>query len=125
MILSKTILKVADNTGAKYVRCLRILKTISCSGKKKYATVGDLILVSIRVCLGNKKVKKGNVFIAVVVRVAKTIKQDFGMLFLNENAVVLLNKKQLPLGTRVFGPISREIRRHKMTKILALAPIIV
>jgi large subunit ribosomal protein L14 len=119
------MLKVADNTGAKYVRCLRILKTVSSSGKKSYATVGDLVLVSIRVCLGNKKVKKGNVFVAVVVRVAKVIKQDFGMLFLNENAVVLLNKKLLPLGTRIFGPISREIRRHKMTKILALAPLVI
>lgn len=125
MIFAKTMVRVSDNTGAKYARCIRVLKTLSASGKKKYAVVGDLILVSVRVCLGNKKVRKGNVFNAIVVRACKLIKQDFGFLFLSENAVVLLNKKMLPVGTRVFGPISREVRRYKMSKIMSLAPILV
>ncbi len=124
MIFSKTILTVADNSGAKYVKCLRILETKSTKGKKKFGIVGDIILVSVRVCKTQKKVKKGNVFKAILVRTVRKIKNESGWVYFKDNAVVLLNKKMLPLGTRIFGPISRNIRFRKMTKILALASII-
>lgn len=124
MIFPKTFLKAADNSGAKYVKCLRILETKSSRGKKRYAGVGDIILVSIRICEAQKKVKKGNVFKAIVVRTVRKIKREFGWLFLSDNAVVLLNKKMLPLGTRVFGPIARDIRLKKMTKILISASLV-
>jgi large subunit ribosomal protein L14 len=125
MIFPKTILKSADNSGAKYVKCLRILETKSSKGKKKFAIVGDIILISVRICESKKKVKKGNVFKAIIVRTLRKIKREYGWLFFNDNAVVLLNKKMLPLGTRIFGPISRDIRFRKMTKILSGASIIV
>ncbi len=124
MIFSKTVLTVADNSGAKYVKCLRILETKSTKGKKKFGVVGDIILVSVRVCKTQKKVKKGNVFKAILVRTVKKIKNETGWVYFKDNAVVLLNKKMLPLGTRIFGPISRNIRFRKMTKILAQASII-
>ncbi len=124
MIFSKTILAVADNSGAKYVKCLRVLETKSTRGKKKFGVVGDIILVSVRVCKTQKKVKKGNVFKAILVRTVKKIKNESGWVYFKDNAVVLLNKKMLPLGTRIFGPISRNIRFRKMTKILAQASII-
>lgn len=124
MIFAKTILKTADNSGAKYVKCLRILETKSSRGKKRYATVGDIILVSVRICESQKKVKKGNVFKAIVVRTIRQVKREMGWLFFNDNAVVLLNKKMLPLGTRVFGPIARDIKLKKMTKILLNASLI-
>lgn len=124
MIFAKTILKSADNSGAKYVKCLRILETKSSRGKKRYAKVGDIILVSVRVCESQKKIKKGNVFKAIVVRSIRKVKREMGWLFFNDNAVVLLNKKMLPLGTRVFGPIARDIRLKKMTKILISASLI-
>jgi len=124
MILAKTILKTADNSGAKYVKCLRILETKSSRGKKRFGLVGDIVLVSIRVCKSQKKVKKGNVFKAIIVRTIRKIKRESGWLFFNDNAVVLLNKKMLPLGTRIFGPIGRDIKLKKMTKILAGASLI-
>ena len=124
MIFPKTILKIADNSGAKYVKCLRILETKSSRGKKRFGIVGDIILVSIRLCKSQKKVKKGNVFKAIIVRTVRKIRRESGWVFFNDNAVVLLNKKMLPLGTRIFGPISRDIRFKKMNKILAGASLI-
>jgi large subunit ribosomal protein L14 len=124
MIFPKTVLKSADNSGAKYLKCLRILETKSTRGKKRFGLVGDIILVSVRMCKSQKKVKKGNVFKAIVVRTKRKIKRESGWLFFNDNAVVLLNKKMLPLGTRIFGPISRDIRFRKMTKILSGASLI-
>lgn len=126
MIFPKTVLKAADNSGAKYVRCLRILKTKSASGKKNYATVGDIILVSVRLSKSIKKIRKGNVFKAIVVRTKKLIRRNENMVLFDDNAVVLLDsKKMLPIGTRVFGPISREIQYQKMFKILSCAPIVI
>jgi large subunit ribosomal protein L14 len=124
MIYPKTILKSADNSGAKYLKCLRILESKSSRGKKRFAVIGDIILVSVRLCKADKKVKKGNVFKAIIVRTVRKIKRESGWLFFNDNAVVLLNKKMLPVGTRIFGPISRDIRFRKMTKILAGASLI-
>lgn len=126
MIFSKTLLKVADNSGAKYVRCLRILKTTSASGKKNYGIVGDIILVSVRLAKSDKKIKKGSIFKAIIVRTKKlAIRHENSVLF-DENAVVLLDsKKILPLGTRIFGPIAREIKKQNMFKILAAAPIVI
>lgn len=124
MIFPKTILKTADNSGAKYVKCLRILETKSSRGKKRFGIIGDIILVSVRVCQSQKKVKKGNVFKAIIVRTLRKIKRENGWLFFRDNAVVLLNKKMLPVGTRVFGPIARDIKLRKMTKILSGASLI-
>ena len=124
MIYPKTVLKTADNSGAKYVKCLRILETKSTRGKKRFGLIGDIILVSVRLCKSQKKVKKGNVFKAIIVRTIRKIKRENGWLFFNDNAVVLLNKKMLPLGTRIFGPIARDIRFKKMNKILAGASLI-
>jgi large subunit ribosomal protein L14 len=124
MIFPKTLLKSADNSGAKYLKCLRILETKSTRGKKRFGVIGDIILVSVRMCKSQKKVKKGNVFKAIIVRTKRKIRRESGWLFFNDNAVVLLNKKMLPLGTRIFGPISRDIRFRKMTKILSGASLI-
>jgi large subunit ribosomal protein L14 len=124
MIYPKSILKSADNTGAKYLRCLRILESKSSRGKKRFGIIGDIILVSVRVCKSQKKVKKGNVFKAIIVRTIRKIKRESGWLFFNDNAVVLLNKKMLPLGTRIFGPVARDIKFRKMTKILSGAVLI-
>ena len=124
MIFPKTILKTDDNSGAKYVKCLRILETKSTKGKKKFAVLGDIILISVRRSKSDKKVKKGNVFKAIVVRTIKSVKRENGWVYFNDNAVVLLNKKMLPLGTRIFGPIGRDIRFRKMTKILSNASLI-
>jgi large subunit ribosomal protein L14 len=124
MIFPKTILKTADNSGAKYVKCLRILETKSTRGKKRFGIIGDIILVSVRICQSQKKVKKGNVFKAIIVRTLRKIKRESGWLFFRDNAVVLLNKKMLPVGTRVFGPIARDIKYRKMTKILSGASLI-
>ncbi len=125
MIFSKTLLKVSDNSGVKYAKCIKILQTPSANGKLSFGLVGDIILVSARVCLSGKKIKKGNLFKAVIVRTKKLIKREIGFLLFNDNAVVLLNKKMLPLGTRVFGPMSNEIRHRKFTKISALAPLVI
>lgn len=124
MIYPKSVLKSADNSGAKYLKCLRILETKSSRGKKRFGIIGDIILVSVRVCKSQKKVKKGNVFKAIIVRTVRKIKRESGWLFFNDNAVVLLNKKMLPLGTRIFGPVARDIRFRKMTKILSGASLI-
>jgi large subunit ribosomal protein L14 len=100
------------------------LETKSTRGKKKFGVVGDIVLVSVRVCKTQKKVKKGNVFKAILVRTVKKIKNESGWVYFKDNAVVLLNKKMLPLGTRIFGPVSRNIRFRKMTKILSQASIV-
>jgi large subunit ribosomal protein L14 len=125
MVFSKTLLKVSDNSGVKYAKCLKVLQTKSASGKLNYGSVGDIILVSSRVCSSTKTIKKGDVFKAVIVRSKRTVKRDVGLLFFKENAVVLLNKKMLPEGTRVFGPISLEVRRRNFSKISALATLVI
>jgi large subunit ribosomal protein L14 len=121
MIFSKTLLKVSDNSGVKYAKCLKVLQTNSANGKLNYGSVGDIILVSARICSSGKPVKKGDVFKAVIIRTKRTIKREVGIINFKDNAIVLLNKKMLPVGTRVFGPVSVEIRRRNFSKISALS----
>jgi large subunit ribosomal protein L14 len=106
MIQMQTTLSVADNSGARKLVCIKVLG----GSKRKYATVGDVITVSIREALPNAKVKKGDVVRAVVVRTAK------------ENSAVLVNAQNEPIGTRIFGPVARELRGKKFMKIVSLAP---
>ena len=125
MIFSKTLLKVSDNSGVKYAKCLKVLQTNSANGKLNYGSVGDIILVSARVCASDKTVKKGDVFKAIIVRTKRFVKREVGIINFKDNAVVLLNKKMLPVGTRVFGPISIEVRRRSFAKISALAVLMI
>lgn len=125
MLFPKSFVKVVDNTGAKYARCLRILKTTSAYGKKKYACVGDLILVSIRFCIPHKKVKKGEVYTALVVRSKAFVKRTSNDIYFWENGIILLDKKMQPIGTRMFGPIGREVRVKKYNKLATMAKFLV
>jgi len=125
MLFPKSFLKVVDNSGAKYARCLKILRTTSAFGKKKYASVGDLILVSVRFCIPRKKVKKGDVFTGLVVRTKSIIRRSVGSLWLMQNAVILLDKKKQPLATRMFGPVGREVRVKKYNKLSTIAKFVV
>ena len=119
MIQMQTTLSVADNSGARKVMCIKVLG----GSKRKYATVGDVITVSIREALPNAKVKKGDVARAVVVRTAKEISRpDGSYIRFDENSAVLVNAQNEPIGTRIFGPVARELRGKKFMKIVSLAP---
>ena len=119
MIQIQTELLVADNTGAKRVECIKVLG----GSKRRYAGVGDLIVVSVKDALPNGKVKKGSVHKAVVVRVKKGIHRDDGSkVKFDNNAAVLVDDKGEPIGTRIFGPVTRELRSRGQTKIISLAP---
>ena len=119
MIQTETRLDVADNTGAKSVLCIKVLG----GSKRRYATVGDIIKVSIKEAAPRGRVKKGEVYSAVVVRTAKGIRRGDGSLVkFDGNAAVLLNAKLEPIGTRIFGPVTRELRTEKFMKIVSLAP---
>lgn len=119
MIQEETQLIVADNTGAKRVNCFRLLG----GSKKKYASLGDIIVVSIRTATPTSKVKKGSVSKAVVVRVAKEVRRkDGSYIRFDENACVLLDDKQEMIGNRIFGPVARELREKRYMKIVSLAP---
>lgn len=119
MIQEETQLIVADNTGAKRVKCFRLLG----GSKKKYASLGDLIVVSVRTATPTTKVKKGSVSKAVVVRVAKEIRRkDGSYIRFDENACVLLDDKLEMIGNRIFGPVARELRDKRYMKIVSLAP---
>lgn len=118
MIQMQTILDVADNSGARRVMCIKVLG----GSHRRYARIGDVIKVSIKEALANSKVKKGEVYNAVVVRTAKGVRRDDGSLIkFDGNAVVLLNQQLQPIGTRIFGPVARELRAKYM-KIISLAP---
>jgi large subunit ribosomal protein L14 len=118
MIYPQTILTVADNTGAKKVMCIRIL-----GGNKKYATIGDTIIAVVKEALPNMPVKRSDVIKAVVVRTKKTIRRADGMYIrFDDNAAVIVNADNNPRGTRVFGPVAREIRDKNFSKIVSLAP---
>ncbi|MCX7930054.1 MAG: 50S ribosomal protein L14 [Chlorobi bacterium] len=122
MIQEETNLVVADNSGAKRVRCIRVLG----GHDKRYATVGDLIVVSVKAALPNGAVKKGDVVKAVVVRTKKEIRRrDGSYVRFDENAAVLLNNQLEPRGTRIFGPVARELREKNFMKIVSLAPEVV
>ena len=119
MIQSESRLEVADNTGAKSVLCIKVLG----GSKRRYASVGDVIKVSIRDAIPRSKVKKGEVYNAVVVRTAKGLRRgDGSAIKFDNNAAVLLNAKLEPIGTRIFGPVTRELRTERFMKIVSLAP---
>jgi large subunit ribosomal protein L14 len=119
MVMEETNLSVADNSGAKRVRCIRVLG----GHGKKYASVGDKIVVSVKAALPNGGVKKGEVHTAVVVRTAKEIRRtDGSYIRFDDNAAVILNQKGEPRGTRIFGPVARELRDRSYMKIVSLAP---
>ena len=119
MIQMQSMLDVADNTGARRVMCFKVLG----GSKRRYASIGDVIKVSIKDAQPRGRVKKGEVYNAVVVRTAKGIRRNDGSLVkFDNNAVVILNAKLEPIGTRIFGPVTREVRTEKFMKIVSLAP---
>jgi large subunit ribosomal protein L14 len=119
MIQMQSILDVADNTGARAVMCIKVLG----GSKRRYASIGDVIKVSVRDAAPRGRVKKGEVYDAVVVRTAKGVRRPDGSLIrFDSNAVVLLTAKLEPIGTRIFGPVTRELRGEKFMKIISLAP---
>tara|TARA_B100000686_G_C16356360_1_gene745450 strand:+ start:15 stop:383 length:369 start_codon:yes stop_codon:yes gene_type:complete len=119
MIQVQTELSVADNTGAKIVECIKVLG----GSKRRYAHVGDSIVVSVKDAIPNGKVKKGSVQKAVVVRTKYPIfRNDGSTVKFDNNAVVIIDDKDEPIGTRIFGPVTRELRLKKQTKVISLAP---
>jgi len=122
MIQMQTILDVADNSGARRVMCIKVLG----GSKRRYASVGDVIKVSVKDAAPRGRVKKGDVYNAVVVRTAKGIRRSDGALIkFDNNAAVLLNAKLEPMGTRIFGPVTRELRTERFMKIVSLAPEVI
>ncbi|MCK9474115.1 MULTISPECIES: 50S ribosomal protein L14 [unclassified Sulfurimonas] len=122
MIQGFTRLNVADNTGAKEIMCIKVLG----GSKRRYARVGDVIIASVKKATPTAKVKKGKVVKAVVVRTAKEIHRENGSLIrFDDNAAVILDDKREPIGTRIFGPIAREVRYSGFMKIVSLAPEVV
>nr|YP_009162682.1 50S ribosomal protein L14 [Pseudo-nitzschia multiseries]YP_010208293.1 ribosomal protein L14 [Pseudo-nitzschia multistriata]AKT26083.1 50S ribosomal protein L14 [Pseudo-nitzschia multiseries]UBA15306.1 ribosomal protein L14 [Pseudo-nitzschia multistriata]UBA15562.1 ribosomal protein L14 [Pseudo-nitzschia multiseries] len=118
MIYPQTILTVADNTGAKKVMCIRIL-----GGNKKYAEIGDTIIAVVKEAIPNMPIKRSDVVRAIIVRTKKTIRRQDGMYIrFDDNAAVIVNPENNPRGTRVFGPVAREIRDKNLSKIVSLAP---
>ncbi len=119
MIQMQTNLGVADNSGAKRVQCIKVLG----GSKRRYAGIGDIIKVSVKDAIPRGKVKKGDVFSAVVVRTRKGVRRADGSLIrFDGNAAVLLNNQMQPIGTRIFGPVTRELRSERFMKIISLAP---
>jgi len=119
MIQEETNLVVADNSGAKKVRCIRVMG----GSNRRYASVGDIIVVSVKAAIPGGNVKKGDVQKAVVVRTAKEVKRpDGSYIRFDDNAAVLINKQNDPIGTRIFGPVARELREKQFMKIVSLAP---
>ncbi len=119
MIQMQTNLEVADNSGARRVQCIKVLG----GSKRRYAGVGDLIKVSVKEAIPRSKVKKGEVYSAVVVRTRKGVRRSDGSLIrFDGNAAVLLNNQNQPIGTRIFGPVTRELRSENFMKIVSLAP---
>jgi len=122
MIQMQTFLRVADNSGARKVCCIKVLG----GSKRRYAHVGDVIVVSVKEAIPNSKVKKGDVLKAVVVRTKKEIgRNDGSYLRFDENSAVLINDQLEPLGTRIFGPVARELRAKEFMKIVSLAPEVI
>lgn len=119
MIQVETQLGVADNSGAKRVQCIKVLG----GSKRRYARIGDIIVVSIKDAMPKGKVKKGDVARAVVVRTSKELqRKDGSAIRFDNNAAVIIDKKDEPIGTRIFGPVARELRAKKFMKIVSLAP---
>jgi large subunit ribosomal protein L14 len=119
MVQMQTILDVADNSGAKKLMCIKVLG----GSKRKYASLGDVIIVSVKEAIPNSKVKKGDVARAVIVRTAKEVpRADGSYIRFDGNSAVLINKDNEPIGTRIFGPVARELRAKRFMKIISLAP---
>ena len=119
MIQQETKLKVADNSGAKVVQCFKVLG----GSKRRYASIGDVVVVSVKTSIPGGMVKKGDVSRAVVVRVAKELRRkDGSYIRFDDNAAVLLNEQNEPRGTRIFGPVARELRDNGYMKIISMAP---
>jgi len=119
MVQMTTTLDVADNSGAKKLMCIKVLG----GSKRKYASIGDVIVVSVKEAIPNAKVKKGEVAKAVIVRTSKEIaRPDGSYIRFDSNSAVLINKDNEPIGTRIFGPVARELRAKKFMKIISLAP---
>jgi large subunit ribosomal protein L14 len=122
MIQTESYLEVADNSGARRVMCIKVLG----GSKRRYARVGDIIKVTVKEDIPRGKVKKGQVMRAVVVRTRKGVRRPDGSLIkFDENAAVLLNNSDAPIGTRIFGPVTRELRGEKFMKIISLAPEVI
>lgn len=118
MIYPQTVLNVADNTGAKRVMCIRVL-----GGNRKYARIGDTIIGVVKEAIPNMLIKRSDIVRAIIVRTSKTIRRQDGMsIRFDDNAVVIVNLENNPKGTRVFGPVAREIRDKNFSKIVSLAP---
>ena len=119
MMQMQTVLQVADNSGARRVMCIKVLG----GSHRRYAGIGDVIKVSIKEAIPRGKVKKGEVYFALVVRTAKGVRRaDGSVIRFDGNAVVLLNAQKQPIGTRIFGPVTRELRTESFMKIVSLAP---
>ena len=119
MIQSETNLEVADNSGARRVQCIRVLG----GSRRKFASIGDVIVVAVKEAIPRGKVKKGDVHKAVIVRTAKEIhRPDGSAIRFDRNAAVLINAQGEPIGTRIFGPVTRELRAKRFMKIISLAP---
>ncbi len=119
MIQQETVLDVADNSGAKRVKCIKVLG----GSKRRFASVGDVIVVAIKVAMPNSKVKKGDVHKAVVVRTTKEVaRADGSFIKFDVNSAVLINAQKEPIGNRIFGPVARELRGKDFMKIISLAP---
>lgn len=119
MIQMNTALQVADNSGAKRVVCVKVLG----GSRRRYASVGDIIVVAVKEALPNSKIAKGSVQKAVVVRTAKEInREDGSYIRFDDNSAVLINPQKEPIGSRIFGPVARELRARKFMKIVSLAP---
>lgn len=119
MIQMQTVLNVADNSGAKRVACIKVLG----GSKRRFASLGDIIVVSVKEAIPNSKVKKGDVMRAVIVRTAKEVSRaDGSYLKFDDNSAVLIDNQMEPIGTRIFGPVARELRAKQFMKIISLAP---
>ena len=119
MIQMQTVLDVADNSGAKRIQCIKVLG----GSRRRYAHVGDVIKISVKDAIPRGKVRKGEVYNAVVVRTRKGVRRNDGSLIrFDGNAAVLLNSRLEPIGTRIFGPVTRELRTNRFMKIISLAP---
>jgi large subunit ribosomal protein L14 len=122
MIQMRTVLDVADNSGAKRVQCIKVLG----GSRRRYAELGDVIVVSVKEAMPGTKVKKGEVSHAVVVRMRQqTPRPDGSYIKFDENSAVLISKEREPIGTRIFGPVARELRAKKFMKIISLAPEVI
>ena len=119
MVQTETVLDVADNSGARRVLCIKVLG----GSRRKYASLGDIIVVSVKEAIPNAKVKKGDVMKAVIVRTAKEVgRADGSYIKFDSNSAVLIDNQREPVGTRIFGPVARELRAKQFMKILSLAP---